>query len=90
MPDRTIDTYVFSAHRLNNSVNGNPRWQLHTSAGPIVISSDASVGYEVANHEPTFRANRKHGLATPARLTLTRAGRFYGLQVEPDDFSPDA
>lgn len=76
----TLETRVYYATKLKNTTNGNPRWRLATSDGDITISSDAAVGYEIGNYERTFRENRDHG-GTPVRLKLTRAWRFYALEM---------
>jgi len=54
--------------RLNNSVNGNPRYRVHfTDATVADTQSDASFNYEIDNSE--FRG-------VPLRVTFTRAGRI--------------
>ncbi|MGH8009585.1 MAG: hypothetical protein ACREQ3_21555 [Candidatus Binatia bacterium] len=37
------------ATRKGNSVNGNPKWVLHTSEGDIPTQTDAALGYEIGN-----------------------------------------
>ena len=67
---------IESITRLNNSVNGNPRWAVtwdkSTDSVPNLVTrqtvSDASIGYEIGN--PGYRAG------STVDLHLTRAGRI--------------
>lgn len=68
---------VASALRLNNSANGNPRWELTFSDGSRALtSSDASVSYDVENK-----------LRSGERLYVdyTPAGRISSWTVAPAD-----
>lgn len=71
-----IVTTLYAAGRLNNSVNGNPRFDLYTSHGRIRISSDAAVGYEVTNYTNRIDPDNPPKVV----LSLTRAGRFYAIR----------
>ena len=65
------------AKRLNNSVNGNPTWELVTSQGTYKTQTDASLGYEVSNH--TGGPNSLIG--KEVEFTATKAGRVWDMQV---------
>lgn len=54
--------------RLTNSRNGNPRYELTTSAGPMRTGTDSGVAYELPN---AFRVGEEINL--PA--TIIRDGR---------------
>lgn len=69
----TVTVTLYGATRLNNSVNGNPRWRLHTSEGDFITSSDHALNYEVENR--TSKNGRWSWLDREVTLTLTRAGR---------------
>lgn len=59
---------IVAAERLNNSVNGNPRYRLALSDGNMYLTqSDAACSYDVDNY-------RRSGEAFDAELT--RAGRI--------------
>lgn len=69
--DTTIEGTIYSTERLDNSVNGNPRYRIAFDTGEgslehYVTMSDASAGYDVQNHFITKGR---------VRLTLTPAGR---------------
>jgi hypothetical protein len=75
--DTTVDGVIYSAERLNNSVNGNPRYRLVMDLGDDVLEtyvtmSDASAGYNVQN----LYARRDR-----VRLTLTPAGRVRYIET---------
>jgi hypothetical protein len=88
--NRIENVVIFSAERLNNSVNGNPRYQFHTDAGTFVMSSDASLGYGVDNYRWSEHRARYSDMAAdmvignPAEpkvtLLTTRAGRVFGIE----------
>ena len=40
---------LHGAARKNNSRNGNPTWELNTSAGCYRTETDGSIGYDVQN-----------------------------------------
>ena len=52
-----ITATYFGCDRLNNSVNGNPKFKLRTSDGVLVTQSDADINYDIENHtmRPEFR-----------------------------------
>lgn len=55
--------------RLNNSVNGNPRYRVHFTDGTSALTqSDAAVSYGIGN--PEFRG-------VPVEFKLSRAGRIW-------------
>jgi len=65
--DRT-GLVIESLERLNNSVNGNPRYRVHFTDGTVAdTQSDASLNCGISN--PEFRD-------VPLRVTFTRAGRI--------------
>lgn len=70
---RKIETTVWHLERINNSVNGNPRYKVGTEDGVFITSSDHAFVWAINNgwRDKTSR---------PARLTLTRAGRIEGLE----------
>ena len=74
---RTIVTDLFSVTRLNNSTNGNPRYELHTSDGNYRTQSDAACAYDVANIVRTI----PHGETIPVTLHTTPAGRVWNIEV---------
>ena len=45
-----ITATLFSAQRIKNSTNGNPRFRLSTSEGVYDTKADAEVGYDIKNH----------------------------------------
>lgn len=72
-----VIAYVY---RLNNSVNGNPRYRVHfEQAEDIPLSaitqSDAAVGYDV----PNLTMSKNKG--KPVNVTLSRAGRITGMKL---------
>lgn len=67
---------IIKVERLNCSVNGNPRFKLHTLHSDFVTSSDASVSYDVEN---LSKAMTSPGVVT--RLGLTKAGRIVDIEV---------
>lgn len=71
----TIATDLFSAERLTNSTNGNPRYKLHTSDGVFQTQSDASCSYDVDNITRTI----PRGETIPVTLHLTPAGRVWNI-----------
>lgn len=72
----TIRTDLFNATRRNNSVNGNPRYDLHTSDGTFTTQSDGACAYDVDNIIRTI----PHGETIPVTLHTTRAGRVWNIE----------
>lgn len=72
----TIETDLFSATRQGCSVNGNPRFDLHTSDGTFRTMSDASCSYDVDNITRTI----PRGETIPVTLSLTPAGRVWNIE----------
>ncbi len=66
-----ITVTLYRSERLNNSVNGNPRFRLHTSEGAFATQSDAAVVYAVTNFADD----------TDVVLTLSRNGRVTHMQA---------
>jgi hypothetical protein len=68
----TAKPYLATIHRidrLNNSVNGNPRFRLmFADASEAITSSDAAINYEIGN--PGYR------VGSTVALTFTKAGRI--------------
>lgn len=61
--------------RLNNSVNGNPRYRVHFDTGSSAItSSDHAFCYGITN--PEMRGD--------VVVTYTRAGRISDISPAPD------
>lgn len=73
---QTIATDLFSATRRNNSVNGNPRFDLHTSDGTFTTQSDAACSYDVDNITRTI----PRGETIPVVLHTTPAGRVWNIE----------
>ena len=67
---------LHGASRLNSSVNSNPRFTLHTSAGDYMTQSDAAINYEVDN----ITRGRNAGANVRVELTMTPAGRVYDIR----------
>lgn len=59
------------ATRKNNSRNGNPTWQLHTSEGDYLTATDGSIGYDVDNRTNTRTDDSYIG----KRVQFTTTGR---------------
>ena len=48
---RRIDNVeIRAAERQTNSVNGNPRWKLHTNQGTFLTQDDAALNYGIENY----------------------------------------
>lgn len=63
---------ITRAERLNNSVNGNPRYRLHfDDATTALTQSDSACAYELQNHAM---------IGGTFEFTLTRAGRVCGIR----------
>lgn len=77
--DIKVNVQVTGYTRLNNSVNGNPRFTLHTvDHGNYTTQSDSGVGYEIGNY-----FNRASDAAPVAvTLKLTRANRVWDITTE--------
>jgi hypothetical protein len=57
--------HIFNLKRLNNSVNGNPRYRVYFTDGSIAVtSSDAAFCYGIENKE----------MRGELEVTFTRAG----------------
>ena len=78
---RQISVRAFGVTRLKNTVNGNPRFRLHTDQGDYLIQSDAACGYEVENYTNRIPSD---GSGLPLILTVTPADRFFGIADDPD------
>lgn len=48
--DKKFVATLHGATRKNNSADGNPTWQIHTSEGDYLTQTNASIGYDVDNH----------------------------------------
>ena len=80
MAEKTMIVRILSAERLNNSVNGNPRYKLILAspvgafpswAGSWLTMSDALCNYDVEN---LLREN------TDVEVTLSRAERIRSIK----------
>lgn len=76
---RTEPVRLYAVDRLNCSVNGNPRFDLHTSAGTFTTQSDASCSYDIENVARMIPAG---GAGLPVTLKTTRAGRVWDIATE--------
>lgn len=73
MADKEIRTQIHSLQRLNNSVNGNPRYRVtFTDGGTADTQSDASINYGIGN--PEYRD-------VPVIVSLSKAGRITHVRV---------
>lgn len=71
-----VQVKVYALYRLNNSVNGNPRYRLSTSEGELITSSDSAFCYGILNGwTDEHMANGR-----TAQINLTRAGRVAYLE----------
>lgn len=68
--EKRLEVVIHSYERLNNSVNGNPRYRFHTSEGAFTLHSDSGYGYEVTNH----------AVPRTAVLVLTPANRVIRIE----------
>jgi hypothetical protein len=71
---KTIETTLTGATRLGTSYYGNPYFTLHTEDGDFRTQIDASISYSIGNYMLSVRQG-----ADRVRLSLTRAGRVYGI-----------
>jgi hypothetical protein len=79
----TLTTSLVSVKRLNNSVNGNPRFRLNTLHGEFVTQSDASCSYDVDNIARKIRQrDTGENVAVPVVLSLTPAGRVWNIVLK--------
>lgn len=75
-----VRTSLVSVTRLNNSVNGNPRFRLNTLHGEYVTQSDAACSYDVDNIARGIRTRDDgQAVAVPVVLSLTPAGRVWNI-----------
>jgi hypothetical protein len=72
--DRIVTTTYHGATRRTNSVNGNPRFTLHTGEGDFMTGNDASVGYDIENHSGRPEHSPSSWVGQTVRLTVTRRG----------------
>jgi hypothetical protein len=73
---KKLNIKVYALYRLNNSVNGNPRYRLSTTEGDLITSSDRAYCYGILNDWTD--AHKADG--RPAKVTLTRSGRVDQLE----------
>ena len=73
--DKVITTTLHGTTRLKNSVNGNPRFTLHTGEGDFVTGSDAAIGYEIDNHTGRPEWSSDSWIGQTVALTVTGKGR---------------
>jgi hypothetical protein len=70
---------IESVKRLNNSVNGNPRYRVtFTDGSSALTKSDSSVAYDIQN----LSHSRERG--RDLLVTWTRAGRIEMLKPVPE------
>lgn len=79
--DKTHDVTIYRVERTTNSVNGNPRFKLHTSGGTFATQTDAGLGYDIGNmaHDNRDALNNGEGIA--ATLTTTPADRVFRITI---------
>ena len=41
-----ITTKITGVKRLNNSINGNPKYEIHTEDGVVTTPTDSMIAYE--------------------------------------------
>lgn len=80
-PARTVEGRILAARRLNNSVNGNPRFvvTVNTTDGSVesfMTSTDSACAYDVENvqrsgEQVLIGLTRAGRVATISRLELT-------------------
>jgi hypothetical protein len=73
---------VYGYRRLNNSVNGNPRFALIVDGGELTTSSDAACSYGIENG---WTVNHTTKGERVAYMTFTRAGRVATLEWADGD-----
>ena len=78
---QTITATLNAVTRLNNSVNGNPTWMLHTSEGDLRTSSDASIGYEIGNHSGRPEHSSRSWIGKRVQFRTTRARRVFSWKL---------
>jgi hypothetical protein len=72
---RFEDVVIYRAERTLNSVNGNPGYRFHTSAGVFKMGVDSALGYRVDNlvwseHASRLGGPRVIGNPSEPRVTL--------------------
>jgi hypothetical protein len=70
-----ITVLWYSVTRLDNSVNGNPRYILHTDNGPYITQTDAALGYEIGNLRNRIPAKG----AMEVTLHLSETGKVWDI-----------
>ena len=96
---KTETKTIASYHRLNNSVNGNPRYEIFWEDGAVSqTSSDAACAFEIGNpgfcegdtvHVEFTRAGRVAYLRRPERDELTEQDKVVLYQLEKVDQGGD-
>lgn len=77
----TFTATFYGAERLTNSTNGNPRWKLSTSEGTYRTQSDASLGYDVDNHNGRPEHTDRSWRGREVEFTATPAGRVWDWKL---------
>lgn len=72
---------LYSVERLNNSVNGNPRFDLHTDSGTFTTSSDSACSYDVENIARLIPGGPMTIQGLTVSLSLTKAKRVQDIVV---------
>ena len=72
-----IRTVLKTASRRGHSVNGNPRWTLHTDSGDWLTQTDSACSYDIDNLRRRAERN-PDGLFVV--LKTTKAGRVWSAE----------
>jgi hypothetical protein len=73
-----IHTDLLAATKVGHSTNGNPTWELHTTAGFFKTQTDAACSYDVDN----VRRKIPDGGSLPVILKATRSGRVWSIEID--------
>ena len=76
-----ITATFFRAERLHNTVNGGPRFKLHTSDGVLVTASDTSMAWDVLNHDGRPEHNVESWRCKEVRFTITPTRKVYDWEL---------
>lgn len=74
--DITFTATYHGATRKNNSVNGNPTWELKTDKGNYRTQTDSQIGYSVSN----YNGGPDSLIGQLVRFTATKAGRVWDMK----------
>lgn len=89
---KTIETglVISSTTRLNNSINGNPKFRIYFTNGRTAITqSDSAVSYDVENEATTRTDNRGTTYPRPLDVTFSKAGYIENWAPTPTPAKSD-